>query len=395
VGRKINWKASVGYSIPFKYNNIEDYINIVKYDKSSNSTWVYITINKFVDEPHKVTIKTLKECCLEHLVGNRIITCNPELIKYLHNQDDGYKYSVGSHKQIDVCCPICGFSRQMRADHLFQCGFSCSCCGDGVGYPNKFIFNMLSQLHINFISEVSKKNSGFEWAKKYRYDFYFEIDGQKFLIEADGGFHKYQSQQINDKIKTNLAYNNGYHLIRINCNYNNNNRFDFIKNNILNSKLSTLLNLSDIDWDECNKFATNNLTEHVCFLWENLNKSVGEISSICQLNRTTVCKYLQNGFLIGLCPSYNKEVSKVRSRYKHIAYIENNRIVYVFYNAKEVSDMSPQMFGQTIARSSIQAVCIGRKRSVYGMKFKYITKEEYEQYKMIKNNNEVVLQEVA
>ena len=140
--RKINWRASIGYSVPFKYNSIDGHINIVKYDRNNHSTCVYITINKFVDEPRKITIKTLKECYLEHLIGNRIVVCNPEMMKYLRNQDDGYRYSVGSDEYIDICCPICGFIRQIRTSQLIRCGFSCSCCGDGVGYPNKFIFNM-------------------------------------------------------------------------------------------------------------------------------------------------------------------------------------------------------------------------------------------------------------
>ena len=46
-----------------------------------------------------------------------------------------------------------------------------------------------------------------------------------------------------DEIKTQLANDNGFKLIRINCDYINTNPFQFIKNNIINSQLGEILNL--------------------------------------------------------------------------------------------------------------------------------------------------------
>lgn len=60
-----------------------------------------------------------------------------------------------------------------------------------------------------------------------RYDFYFEYQNQKYLVEFDGEQHfkfvrklhhtkrQYLEKQIIDRIKTYAAWTNGFHLIRI------------------------------------------------------------------------------------------------------------------------------------------------------------------------------------
>ena len=53
-----------------------------------------------------------------------------------------------------------------------------------------------------------------------------------------------------DKTKDDIARKNGYIMLRIDCNYNDNNRYEYIKNLfILLSHL--MFDLSCVDWEKC------------------------------------------------------------------------------------------------------------------------------------------------
>ena len=73
------------------------------------------------------------------------------------------------------------------------------------------------------------------------------------------------------------------------------------------------------------------------------------------------------------------------------AFMKNvvSKLKVSFKNADELSRVSVKCFGVQFNKHSLYAVCSGYSNSYYGFKFKYITKEEYLQYKMI-NNDEVV-----
>lgn len=58
----------------------------------------------------------------------------------------------------------------------------------------------------------------------------FEIDSNKYLIELDGAFHfcdnpksgmHIEDALLRDKYKDRIANENGYNVIRIDCNYAN------------------------------------------------------------------------------------------------------------------------------------------------------------------------------
>ena len=56
-------------------------------------------------------------------------------------------------------------------------------------------------------------------------------------------------------------------MIRIDCIYENHDRYDYILNNILNSKLSEILPLNQIDFDEANRKSQKSLLVEACNLW--------------------------------------------------------------------------------------------------------------------------------
>lgn len=385
----IDWQHSVGKHVPFCYDSIEGVIDIVGYNRQGvgGMTHLFVTIKDYAPEPIKMSSEAIINCRVSHLVTNRIANTRPDLIKYLDDPRDAFKYALNSDKSIHTHCPLCGYKKYNSVYNLSNSGFCCPVCGDGVSYPNKFIAELLSQLNIDFIREASKKDTDLFWADKYRYDFYFVLNNQKFIVEADGGFHKLEDQISNDLIKDKLAMDNNCKMIRIDCDYGTFNRFSYIKENILRSELNKLFDLRLIDWDKCNEMGTRNLIKETCFLW-NDGEAIKDIIRLLRISKYTVNKYLKIGKELGLCDSYNRKEATKRGNSKPIAYFENENIIYVFKNCDELIKCSETIFGRKFKPSGIHGVCNRSRNTYYGKVFKYITKEEYGQYKMI--NNEVV-----
>ena len=91
-------------------------------------------------------------------------------------------------------------------------------CGDKVSYDEKFLSSILSQLKVDFATQLSK--STFNWCDKYRYDFY--IPSLNMIIETHGIQHyeenknwtmSLEEEQENDKIKKELAYQTKLNII--------------------------------------------------------------------------------------------------------------------------------------------------------------------------------------
>jgi transposase len=332
----IDWKFSVGHMLPFQYNTASGYIKIEQCETSPNKRPIlYITIDKYVPCPRKVHIHQLLYCQIHRLVSNRIADVAPHLIPYLKNPIDAYLYSYQSNKKIWIKCPICGYTEFIAVEKLYLQGKKCPICSDGISYPEKFMMSVFHQLGVDYIKEANKSISGFEWAMSYRYDFSFQFNDDKFIVETDGGFHKYQLDV--DIKKDTLAKNNGFQIIRIDCDYGHSDRYQFIKENIINSPLKDMFDLSDIDWDLCNKSAIHTIVKDVCSLWEMDGLSTKEICYKTGLSASTIWKYLKYGRDIGLCPTYDEKVSHQRGitkkniQYKRI--IDNNEVVLKEENA--------------------------------------------------------------
>lgn len=236
---------------------------------------------------------------------NDIATTNPDIVKYFKDKEDAYKYTRGSTKFIIFKCPICGYEKKCKISDVVANGyFSCPKCSDGISYPNKFSREFLNQLPVTNIEYEYHP----EWAHPYFYDNYFEYNNKKYILEMDGAFHymKYYNSNLDlddtkriDKIKDNLAIDHGIEIIRINCFYSTK---EFIKNNILESELSKIFNLDNIDWNKCDKNAVSSLVVRVCEYYNNNNKpTVTEIAKVFDIQICTVSKYLYKGNDIGIC----------------------------------------------------------------------------------------------
>ena len=115
-----------------------------------------------------------------------IPTVAPWMVKYFQGgYDEAKQYTVTSTKKIKPVCPTCG---RIKESEIMICSIynnhSIGCiCGDGISYPNKFGYSFLEQLQVNnIIPEYSP-----DWIRPLRYDFYFEYQENKYILEMDGG----------------------------------------------------------------------------------------------------------------------------------------------------------------------------------------------------------------
>ena len=109
-------------------------------------------------------------------------TTRPDIAQLLVDPEDGYLYSQFSHKKIKFLCPICKNQFLQDLNHVSQRGLSCPNCSDNISFPNKFMREILLSLNVDFEPEYSPI-----WIKPKRYDFYFEHNNKKYIIEMDGG----------------------------------------------------------------------------------------------------------------------------------------------------------------------------------------------------------------
>lgn len=279
--RLANFSYILGfYSTDFLYN-IGDIVNekflVLKrehkkiYPKDNAAGKVYTCrclLDGYVFEIPEKALKKKKMCAVCHgnivVAGvNDLITSRPEIIKFLKNKEDAYRYTGKSNKAISFVCDICGCEFSCAISD-FNRNFPCGCYSSE-SYPNRLIQLLFQQLKIDYIREVGKNK--FSWCENYRYDLYFEYNSQKYIVEMDGGRHKGDKLYI-DKLKDYLALSNGIEVIRINCDYKSvSNRLEYIKNNILGSKLSDIFNLKNIDWKLIDKtIAEKSITRDVCNL---------------------------------------------------------------------------------------------------------------------------------
>lgn len=241
---------------------------------------------------------------------NDLWTTNPDIAKLLKNKERGYEISRGNDKKEWFVCSDCGYEKYSFVSNVVRHGLSCPKCGDGVSFPNKIGFNLLEQLSLKFETEYNP-----DWIKPKRFDFYFKLNDKKYILEMDGelghgnknklnGQSAEESKEIDD-YKDSLAKERDIEIIRINCEHSD---LEYIRNNIIYSRLAEIINLSEVDWLKCYEFACNNLVKVVCGYWNNGIRSASLISKqIHIISRKTVTKYLKQGAELGWCDYDPKE----------------------------------------------------------------------------------------
>lgn len=291
---------------------------------------------------------------------------NPDIFSMIKNQDLYYNIGIGFTGKIEFTCPRCGSIVSQRVNNTVRCGLSCKKCGDGISFGEKFIFNVLEQLHIDFEMHVK-----FDWSDYKIYDIgIYDNGGLIGLIEVHGEQHygkdfstcggRSQQQEVdNDAYKYKLAIENGVAsdmYIVIDCRTSS---LEYIKSSIEAHTFFQKYNLQYIDWSACLENATSSYVVKAWRLWE-LGHNIGSIAKQLKINRFTVRRYLQQGAKTRLC-SYSVEES-IRRRADAIKSTEYKS----FYNREPktlvVSPQLKQIF-YSVRGASIQTnIC---KTSIY------------------------------
>lgn len=271
----------------------------------------------WIEENHLIKRNNGCTCCSSHhtVLGiNSIADTDPWMIPYI-GEECAKTHTHNSNEYCNPICIDCGRikDKPMMISTIYRYhSIGCS-CGDGYSYGHKYTYNLLTQLQQNFID-----NYTFKWCRFYNpfkqkntdgeYD--FVLENIKIIIEVDGDFHrkdndmsgqtKEESEWL-DKIKEKLANDNKYKVIRISDEGD-------IKQNILNSDLNYLFDLSNIDWGCCDKFALSNRVKEACELKKNNpNYTTGDIGKIMGYHYGTIRRWLVKGCALNWCHYDGKE----------------------------------------------------------------------------------------
>lgn len=335
---------------------------------------------------------------------NSIVVKAPWMIPYFQGgYDEAKLYTPSSNYKLIFKCPDCERLKNktisisnLYSNHSIRCP-----CGDGKSYNEKFMFAILERL----LGNNFETEKYFEWSKNIkhlnsnlcgnkRYDFYFEFNNKKYIIETHGIQH-YKSmisqfkkslneEQENDKIKKQLALNNNidYYII-LDCRYS---EIEWVKRSIMESELSNIFDLSKIDWVRCEEFAVKNLVKVACdFKRNNDSLTSTEIGNIMNLSYVAIIKYLKIGNKLGWC-EYSSKQEQVRSGKrsgkiakenfsKEIEIFKNNASLGIFESLLDLDKKSEELFGEKLDFRGMSAVCRGERKQYKGFVFEY-TKEK-------------------
>lgn len=450
----ISWKSSIGYKVPFIYDDIEGEVEIIGYN---NGKLVVKYLNK---EPMPISCSSFLKCNIGKIV-NRITNefkCEiGEVFKdnkrdiiitgrdKIHNKKGKlykwYKYSCnkcgwtegwiveGALLGQGIGCSCCygrtavlgintiwdthkwlvddfGLDEDFAKTHTYgtkdkglftckDCGKSrgknifsviktksigCS-CGDGKSYPEKFISCMLNQCEVEFIPQYFE-----DWSNNRYYDFYIseyniiiETHGEQHYIQTRrNGGRTLQEEQENDRYKEQLARENGIeHYIIIDCRESD---MEYIKENILKSKLNKIFDLSKIDWLKCEEFALKNIVKEVCEYWNNKEEweTTTDLGKIFTLDRHTIREYLKKGVKLGWCNYFAMEEERKRNIKGGVAHGKPIEVfkegVYLgnFSSAKELERQSLETFGTFLNSKNVSAVLNGKRKHHKSFTFSFV-----------------------
>lgn len=379
------YKYKVGKS---KYTKKEKWYKY-KCNKCGNEDWII--------EGSLTEGRGCNTCCnapRKLMLGvNTLYDTDKWILEYMVNPELAKENNRRSTNKIDVKCPICGRikDKQIQINSLVK-SHSIGCpCGDGFSYPAKLVFNLLEQLNTEFKTEYSPLWCKFnfrDYIRKGYYDFVFKLNNKKYIIETDGDLGHGNVTNLSkitaeesifiDNEKDRLANEHNIEVIRIDCRKS---ELEYIKQNILNSKLNELFDLNKIDWLKAERFALSNLVKKVCdYKRENPMVTAKEISEIMGINSSTINKYLKRGAKINWCYYNPLDVNKIKiakaieKTSKQVEVFKDNISLGIFKSISELQRKSEEVFGVKLFDVYIINVCKGRREEYHGFTFKYVDK---------------------
>lgn len=303
-------------------------------------------------------------CCSGKVIKaniNSIAITDKWILSHLKNKENGYKYGRGSRAIVQIKCPICGYEKTDSIMHFITNKATCPKCSDGFSYPNKLMFNLLTQIGIKFDSEYSP-----EWIAGRRFDFY--IPSKKIIIEMDGGLG-HGNRSINDitpeqsvaidNWKDRQAMRHDLSVIRIDC-YKSD--LEYIKHNILSSLLCQYLDLSKVNWIDCDTYAKGSLYIDVVNYYNKTNDKTMNIADKFKVSQKTVIEYLKNANKNGIV-YYNAEEKTKSSQFQGYRVLQFDMLT--LKKIAEYDSISQAEKSTSICRNSIKKCC-DRKLAIAG-----------------------------
>lgn len=300
-------------------------------------------------------------------------TTNPKLAGLLVNPEDGYKLGEFSNKKTNWKCPDCGeIIKDKKISDVNIDGLSCPKCSDGISYPEKFMYSLLSCLDIEFYKRVSYKD--FKWMGNKIYDFY--IPSLNAIIETHGEQHykkafnhsnarTLEEEQENDRVKRELALNNGItHYIEVDCRKS---EMEYIKGSIMQSTLIDLLRLHSVDWDVVALNSEKSLVVKVSDIWNRGNETTISIANQLKLNQKTVIKYLTR--------ANDMKISDYTGKNKKVLQMSLNKEII-----KQWSSLTVACNELGFVYENVRRKCKSPNKKAYGYEWVYL--EDYEEYVM-------------
>ena len=259
-------------------------------------------------------------------------------------------HTPSSGQRVQIPCPDCGEIKHTTVTTVTRRGDLCCKCGDTNSYPNKFVFHILKQLHIQTQCEWIP-----QWDKNIRYDDYLPkyniiIENHGLQHYEDVGFGRtLAEEQENDRIKYEkaMAHNIDEYIV-LDCRKS---EVDWIKRSIMASKLPQIFGFTeeDIDWFAADEYATKNIIKQMCVEWEN-GLTMADASLKYGVSEGTIREWLKKGAKFGWC-GYDP-----KWRYKKVYCFQLDKTFpYINEAAKETG----------ICQSDI-TLCCHRKQSYAG-----------------------------
>lgn len=287
----------------------------------------------------------------------------------------------GNHKKLQWECLDCNNIFERSWCNIQSGQISCTYCGDGFSYGNKFVRSLLNQLNENYTSEYSPDwgyikydNPKLNGKKKYdnllidRNEIW-EIHGLQHYEEINWsryGGRTLKEEQENDNIKKELALNNGINnYIIIDCRKSES---EWIKNSLIYSLKKHKYDLSKVDWNKCHELGCKSLVKVACNYWDSGIRNIKRIEEIMKLSKPTIIKYLKQGAKIGWC-NYDANEEKEKHKKSIIQLDLNGNYIAEFKSIIEAG----RKFN--INSSNISTCCVGKQKTVSGYKWMY--KEDY------------------
>ena len=350
-------------------------------------------------------------CCHSKTVVkgiNDIPTTAPWMVDYFQGgYEEASKYTKHSSTKIYPHCPHCGKVSNKKitiSDIYSNHGFRCI-CSDKLSKIAKYIRTLLEQLKENNQIKEYHAEKRFDWCVFYSpfknkncigiYD--FVVEERKLIIETDGGFHRcdnlmsgqtVEESQFIDSEKDRLAIKNGYYIIRIS------DENDIKRDTI--DKLKDIFNLDCINWEKCAIGSMSSLLLEACKIKnENPEMTTAEISSILNVGRTRMRRWLSYGAKNNLC-IYDAKKEKEKSRFSkdHLASSEK-RIICInngmeFISGVDLSNKSEELFGQKFSTANISCCCNRKTHDINGYIFRFLNDLTDEERQQLNNNQNLI-----